>query len=116
MTQRVHDNSPSPAPAARQVHGGPPGPLSVWVLADLRKDSILDQMKWDPSAFIHGVGGLQRTAPIAPVQKHEDAICRKFLYFAGNAEIVECLQRGLTLIVFYHVALHSLGISVDLSE
>jgi hypothetical protein len=47
------------------------------------------------------------------MQEHQYAICRKLLYFAWNSELVERLERGLTLIVFYHISLEDDFISMD---
>lgn len=43
--RKVNDSCPSPTLAALPVHAERPDPLSVWVLADLRKDLILKTIR-----------------------------------------------------------------------
>ena len=46
-----------------------------------------------------------RTAAIAPVQQHENAIGGEFVVGSRYSELVKSLQSSLALIVFHHIIL-----------
>ena len=51
------------------------------------------------------------TTPVEPVQKGENAICRKLIpVLRPKTKIIQVAQHTLTLVIFNHVALYSMSV------